>query len=135
PRAKDALSELRSIAGLPQGHLFTGNPLYEELCALLANINGGLDVDTGFSIQQRINDLNTIGHVFTRTRKREVQDHFPARRAAVIRVDLSDREMAFYEAVTEFVREQAGGYANFATIMPQRQVASSIPAAREYLQE
>ena len=134
-RPSDALDELRAIASMPQGRLFVGNPFYDEVCQTLERLDGKLAVDTSYHIQQRINELNTIGHVFTRTRKREIQDRFPARRAAVVKVELTAAEMEFYEAVTEFVRQQAGEMANFVTVMPQRQVASSIPAAREYLRE
>jgi SNF2 family DNA or RNA helicase len=137
PKTKDALSELQAISHLPQARLFIGNPFYEEIVDRLAAVDGEDEVslDERFTLQERINDLNTIGHVFTRTRKREVQDHFPARRPAVVKVKLVDAERAFYDAVTEYVRRNAGAMANFVVIMPQRQVASSIPAAREYLRE
>ena len=131
-----ALAELRQIAPLSQGHLFVGNPYYEQICRLLAERGTSkIPVEERFRIQQSIQDLSTIGHVFTRTRKREVQDHFPARRAAVIKVRLTDEERDFYDSVTAFVRSQTGRMANFAAVMPQRQVASSIPAAREYMRE
>jgi SNF2 family DNA or RNA helicase len=135
PRVLDALDELRKIAHLPQGHLFVGNPVYEEVCETLESIDGDLEPEARFSLQQKISDLSTIGHVFTRTRKREVQDHFPTRRAAVRKVRLTTAERDFYEAVTAFVRAQFGQMANFVAVMPQRQVASSIPAAREYLRD
>jgi hypothetical protein len=130
-----ALAELRAIGHLAQGHVFTANPLYLDVCERLAAIDGALDVETRFELQERINELNTIGHVFTRTRKREVSEHFPTRRAVVVKVQLTQRERDFYDAVTEFVRSQAGTFTNFVAVMPQRQVASSIPAAREYLRE
>jgi superfamily II DNA or RNA helicase len=135
PKADAALRELEAIRGLRQAHLFVGNPLYEQVVDELTARDGPLDDERRFQLQRRINDLNTIGHVFTRTRKREVQDRFPARRAHVVKVQLTSAEKRFYDAVTEFVRQQSGDFASFATIMPQRQVASSIPAAREYLEE
>jgi len=135
PQPEAALKELEAIRGLRQGHLFTGNPLFEQVLAELADTGTEVDDEARFQFQRRLNDLNTIGHVFTRTRKRQVQDQFPARRAIVVKVQLTPAEAAFYDAVTEFVRQQSGTFASFATIMPQRQVASSIPAAREYLSE
>ena len=134
PDRRAAVDQLDRIRLLPHASAFVGHPLYESLGTDLATADLD-DEETRFALVRRINDLNTIGHVFTRTRKREVQDHFPARRAIVVKVTLSPAERAFYDEVTEFVRQQAGAYANFATIMPQRQVASSIPAAREYLRE
>jgi superfamily II DNA or RNA helicase len=136
PSAADALEQLRRILALGHGTRFRDNPAFAELCRALAALNGEIGPELSLELQARINELNTIGHVFTRTRKREVQDHFPARRAHVIRVDLSPEERQFYDAVTAFVRSGAGDqFSSFATIMPQRQVASSIPAAREYLRE
>lgn len=135
PPAVDAATrELGAITSLAQAHLFVGHPLYEQLRRDIRSVDVS-DDEARYSLIRRINDLNTIGHVFTRTRKREVQDHFPARRAIVKKVVLTPAEAEFYERVTEFVRRQTGENANFASIMPQRQVASSIPAAREYLQE
>ena len=134
PAVDAAIDQLDRIRSLQQGHIFVGHPLYEGVCRDLVDANVA-DDETRFALVRRINDLNTIGHVFTRTRKREVQDHFPARRAIVVKVTLTPAEQAFYDRVTEFVRQQSGTYASFATIMPQRQVASSIPAAREYLRE
>ena len=131
-----ALAELRQIASMRHAQLFVGNPYYEELCAELAGRGKAkIPVEERFAIQEKIQNLSTIGHVFTRTRKREVQDRFPSRRAAVVKVRLTDPERDFYEAVTAFVRAQSGQMANFAAVMPQRQVASSIPAAREYMRE
>jgi superfamily II DNA or RNA helicase len=134
PDAVAAVNQLDRIRALQQGHIFAGHPLYEGVLNDLVDADLA-DDDSRFSLVRRINDLNTIGHVFTRTRKREVQDHFPARRAIVVKVTLTEPEQAFYDQVTEFVRQASGTYASFATIMPQRQVASSIPAAREYLRE
>jgi superfamily II DNA or RNA helicase len=135
PAPQQARAELEKAALFDSTGRLAESPLFQEVCDGLG-AGRPLDAETTLTLQTRINELNTIGHVFTRTRKREVQEHFPARRAHVIRVSLSDAEREFYDAVTEFVRSRAGGQvANFATIMPQRQVASSIPAAREYLRE
>jgi SNF2 family DNA or RNA helicase len=135
PRVAEALGELLKIAALPQRHLFVGNPFYEEVCSKLESEDDGLSPEERFLLQQKISNLSTIGHVFTRTRKREVQDNFPTRSAVVVKVRLTPAERDFYDAVTEFVRAQAGQMANFVAVMPQRQVASSIPAAREYMRE
>jgi superfamily II DNA or RNA helicase len=134
PNGSAAANQLERIRLLPHAAAFVGHPLYETVCADVASADLSSE-EVRFALVRRINDLNTIGHVFTRTRKREVQDHFPARRAMTVTVTLTPAEREFYDAVTEFVRQESGDYANFSTIMPQRQVASSIPAAREYLRE
>lgn len=136
PLTEEALGELEKVLQLRHGTRFRDNPSFIDICDALGSVDGDLDPEASLDLQTKINELNTIGHVFTRTRKREVQDHFPARRAHVIRVELTAEEMNFYDAVTAYVRSRSGGQiASFATIMPQRQVASSIPAARDYLRE
>jgi superfamily II DNA or RNA helicase len=110
-----------------------GSGTYEEAMADLRVLREPASDAALFAVQLKINELNTIGHVFTRTRKREVREHFPTRRANVIQVTPTAEETEFYDAVTAFVRAQNVGSPSFASIMPQRQVASSIPAAREYL--
>lgn len=136
PAPKQALEQLERAALFDFSGRLADNPLFQEIRRALGDGDQTLDAEEALDLQTRINELNTIGHVFTRTRKREVQDHFPARRAHVIGVSLTEEEMEFYNAVTEFVRTSAlDQVATFSTIMPQRQVASSIPAAREYLRE
>ena len=89
-------------------------------------------------LQRDLADLNLIGHIFTRTRKREVQDHVVERHASVLKVQFSEQERAFYEAVSEFVREssvQEGAHSvahSWILQTPQRRMASCIPAMVEY---
>ena len=66
---------------------------------------------------------------------------FPTRQARTVNVEYSPEEMEFYNAVTDFVEKRfiadwdsAQGI-SFARIMPQRQVASCIPAMRSYLKD
>ena len=90
-------------------------------------------------MQRQLIELNTLSHVFTRTKKREVAALFPLRRAHWINVQFSAEEREFYEAVTAWVaraRERYGiGVGVFVTIMFQRQVASCMPAMGEKLEE
>ena len=131
----DTRSALRELEAAGRAGEFAGNPIFDEAVDGLRPAGTTTDRETGFELQLQINELNTIGHVFTRTRKREVQEHFPTRRAHTVRVSLSPAEAEFYNAVTAYVRSQVAGMPSFAVIMPQRQVASSIPAARDYLRD
>ena len=45
--------------------------------------------------QKDLAELNLLGHIFTRTRKREVQTNFPTRKAFPLRLNFTDLEMAF----------------------------------------
>ncbi|KMP10352.1 hypothetical protein UZ36_07890, partial [Candidatus Nitromaritima sp. SCGC AAA799-C22] len=83
-------------------------------------------------------ELNLLGHIFTRTRKREVHENFPHRRAHALQLELSPMERDFYEAVTNFVRAETEDRGlppviqQWVLNMPQRRMASSIPAMVDY---
>ena len=75
--------------------------------------------------------INLLGHVLTRTRKRDVQLHRPVREVRRESVPMTDAERKFYEYVTETTRDYAwkkGISDGFLLATPQRQVCS-CPAA------
>ena len=88
-------------------------------------------------LQRDLADLNLIGHIFTRTRKREVHEHVVERHAFVLQVQFTEQERAFYDAVSEFVRENTSdpGVQTWILQTPQRRMASCIPAMVEYYRE
>ena len=84
--------------------------------------------------QRALASLNLIGHIYTRTKRRDVNEKMTVRKACPINVSFKDHERRFYDAVTDYVRSACsekncirGGEA-FRLNMPQRQMASSIPA-------
>ena len=86
----------------------------------------------------RLENINLLGHVVTRTRKRHVTELRVVRRAIAEPVPLSRVERDFYEAVTEVVREYCArsmAHEGFLLVMPQRQMSSSMPAALRSWQE
>ncbi len=75
--------------------------------------------------------INLLGHVITRTRKRDVQIERPRREVHLEKVPMTDAERTFYEYVTEVTRDYAwrrGISDGFLLATPQRQVCS-CPAA------
>ncbi|MFS0756514.1 SNF2-related protein [Noviherbaspirillum sp. 1P10PC] len=75
--------------------------------------------------------INLLGHVITRTRKRDVQIERPIRKVHAEKVPMTDAERKFYEYVTEVTRDYAwrrGISDGFLLATPQRQVCS-CPAA------
>lgn len=75
--------------------------------------------------------VNLLGHVVTRTRKRDVQIKRPRRNVVAESVDMTDPERRFYEFVTEVTRDYAWRRSisdGFLLATPQRQVCS-CPAA------
>lgn len=79
----------------------------------------------------KIERLNLLAHIITRTRKREVQAERVVRDATVFEAEMSPVERSLYQAITEGTRDYAlanGIEHGFLLSMPQRMVASS-PAA------
>lgn len=75
--------------------------------------------------------VNLLGHVVTRTRKRDVQVERPRREVRPEKVPMTEAEQRFYTYVTEVTRDYAwrrGISDGFLLATPQRQVCS-CPAA------
>jgi len=84
--------------------------------------------------QRNLIELNTLSHVFTRTRKREVQELFPTRRSATVSVTFTDAERVFYDAVTDWALETyAERAAHLVAATFQRLAASCLPALGQRL--
>jgi len=111
------------------------HPLYRDTLERLQSANPGSVRDT-VEIHRQLCELNFLTRIFTRTRKRDVR--VGARREAqLFPVRLTPSEIGFYKAVVEYVRanyERSGKNAAllFGLMMPQRQIASCIPAMVEY---
>lgn len=128
----DVATELRAVETTPHARWFRENPLY-------ANVVSGLEqiATPGrrerIELQRDINGLNMLGHVVSRTRKREVQTDQAVRRPALVRTEPTPDEVEFYRLVTAVCRRayQSQGsnpFAAFASMMPQRQMASCMVA-------
>ncbi len=135
-----ALRQLRKVEQTEEAHRFNRNPNYRH-CLHALNDWDNLDALQQVQVQKQLTELNTLSYIFTRTRRRDVVDdvfQFPIRQANVLEVQFSEQEQDFYDAITNWVINR---YADnqqglsFAKIMPQRQVASCIPAMREYLRQ
>ena len=133
-RVQSSLIEL-AIAWMTVSKSFRQHPLYGETLRMLADSDPASRRAT-VEIQRNLAEMNVLSRVFSRTRRRDV--HLGTERVAVVkRVDMSDAERGFYDAVLAFVREtylREGKDAAllFGLMMPQRQLASCIPAMVEY---
>lgn len=86
----------------------------------------------------RIERINPLRHVVTRTCKRDVNEHQILRSAHPEFVEMTATERDFYLSVTEAIRDYAehcGISAGFLLSSPQRQVASCMPAAAHHWQD
>ena len=88
-------------------------------------------------LANKLEKINLLGRVVTRTRKREVEEWRVLREAVPEEIELTPAEREFYESVTGLVREyceQREAHEGFLLVTPQRQMASSMPAAlREWI--
>jgi SNF2 family DNA or RNA helicase len=137
---RSALEALIKLEESSQRDRFLTNSFYQEARELLTT-NQSLTRDQAIHLQRLLIELNSLSYVFTRTKKRDVAVQFPIREARVIRVQFTPEETAFYDAVTDFVAERftvrygTSQGISFALIMPQRQVASSIQAMKNSLDQ
>lgn len=129
PKAEDVRALLEEAR---QHRLLRGN---RQLATLLEEPLSDEDLDDPkirSRLAYRVEMLNLLGHVVTRTRKREVTEWRVQRTAVAEPVSMSDEEAAFYAGVTGIVMEYASrgtGVPGFLLAMPQRQISSSMPAA------
>ena len=128
---------LRSVEETAEARRYLTNPFYRDVLDKLLSYDGG-SVPHVTELQRDLGRINTLGHVFTRTRKREVQENRPKRAPSVIRPNWSVQEASFYEEITEYCRQRYAAchgqvIAEFAVINLQRQMASCIPAMFERL--
>lgn len=103
------------------GELFAGDPLYERARKRML---GGADTPSvRASVQFDLSELNSLNHLYTRTRKREVatEGRIAQRNPHRLRVSLTPKERALYDEVSE----QYGG---LGVIQHKRMVTSSIVA-------
>ncbi len=89
-------------------------------------------------LASQLDSINLQGHVVTRTRKREVNEFRVIREAIPEYICPTQIEKKFYDLVTNTIREYAlknAGHKGFLFVMPQRQMASSMPAAFKHWQK
>lgn len=83
-------------------------------------------------IAERLDRINPLAKVVTRTLKRDVQEMRVTREPVAIKVTMSAVEQAFYDAVTSEVREFCEDMdisTGFMLTVPQRQMSSCMAAA------
>ena len=132
---EEVKESLETMARDGDGQWFQKNPIYFDVINRVDKIDG-TNREQIVELQRDVNRLNLLGHILTRTRKRDV--HIKAKRdARIISPEFTEAEMTFYNAVTNFVIAKysdkgLGAFGSFIAVMPQRQVASCIPAMVDY---
>lgn len=83
-------------------------------------------------LAERLDRVNPIGKVVTRTRKRDVQERRVVRHPIAVQAAMNPVEVEFYRQVTQAVRgycQQLDIGEGFLLTIPQRQMCSSMAAA------
>lgn len=133
PRVKDARDQLLQLTECPS---FENNSnLYRSLDLL--DGTGSHDHASLVEVGLMLEKLNLLGSHISRTRKREVTEWRVIRESKSLAVRFTEKEAAFYQAVTQAVQDRIERFseskiAAFALMMPQRQMASCIPAMVDY---
>lgn len=89
-------------------------------------------------IADQLDRLNPLTKIVTRTLKRDVHENRVVRKPVVINVTMTDKERAFYDLVTQKVRNYCAKISiseGFLLTIPQRQLSSSMAAACRSWQE
>jgi SNF2 family DNA or RNA helicase len=100
--------------------------LKEDLSPLLESTSGRV------SLANRIEKINLLRHVLTRTRKVDVNEWRVVRRPETIDVEMTEVENDMYQRVTESIRQYAVDECmsdGFLLATPQRQMSSCMYAA------
>jgi superfamily II DNA or RNA helicase len=84
-------------------------------------------------LERRVQELHPLSSIITRTRKRDVQEHAPMRRAKVIRCQWTDEEDDLYQRLVDGSTHRGWfrGPTGLGQIQRARQAASCLPAAAE----
>jgi superfamily II DNA or RNA helicase len=127
-----AAEALQRVERTHHASYFRDNPLYRDLLTRLGRADKPTRRDR-IELQRDLTALNMLAHILSRTRKREVQETQPLRRARTVRRDPTEAEEQFYVLVTRSARAAYrklgnSSFAAFATMMPQRQAASCMVA-------
>jgi superfamily II DNA or RNA helicase len=136
PAAKEALDALREAAKSPW---LQQAPSLSRVMSSLEELAGErLTAPAArplqLAVQSELADLNLLSHIFTRTRKRDVQTDVAQRRAYALEITFTQPEREFYDAVTAFVRAKAAAGDQLPIVLQwqlnsiQRRASSSIHA-------
>lgn len=109
-----------------------------ESAALRGEAAESIPRETILSLRRDLAELNLLGHILTRTRKKDVHERVAVRRAKALEVTFTPREQELYDTVTELVRKENDKHPENAVLsqwrlnMPQRRLASSLQGMVEF---
>ena len=128
----EALVALAQVKRSEQGAALALRPDFERLEAML-KADSPPNQDDVARIKRYVSELNTLGSVFTRTRKIDVPDRKALRVVEEVLVEWSDDEHALYTSIYQHAMGRAlqtNMPLGFALQMPLRQACSSLVVAQ-----
>lgn len=132
---QEALQHLEQFKNGNFGKNLAESPLFISVLEKLSSMQISREVTV--KLLKDVTELSLLSHIVTRTKRKEVE--LKARRKAqTYKLTFTASEKKFYDSVTEFISEKYSNVdpvkrgSSFALMMPQRQVASCIPAMTDY---
>ena len=127
-----ALSELTGITHTAHGRALAARPDFQRLKEIL-ELEAPVTHDEVARVKRLVGDLNTMGSVFSRTRKVDVPDKKAVREVEEIEVLWTEQERALYDAIYKYSADRALATnmpLGFTMQMPLRQACSSLVVAQ-----
>jgi superfamily II DNA or RNA helicase len=127
--AEQAVVDLRQVFQSADGQSIE-DPIARQVIADLSN-RPPTDRRGWVEMERRVQELHPLSSILTRTKKRDVQENAPTRKATVLRRNWTDEEDAAYRQLVGAtqVRGWVGESLSLGQIQRARQAASSIHAA------
>jgi superfamily II DNA or RNA helicase len=144
-----ALEKLRALRESPHAAILTGNPSFEPTIAMLERLQDDLAAGTlsqqqsarrRIEAQTELFHINLLSPFFTRTRRADIEEDMPVRRAYPVTMALTEYESEIYHALStaiyeEYARRYDDRLASLVIVGYQARLASSIAASVRHFRE
>ncbi|MCX5650086.1 MAG: SNF2-related protein [Planctomycetota bacterium] len=150
PRAlEEAIAELRGLESVSRASLLTSNPSFKPTLEMLERLHGELaagalsleqSAKRRIEAQSALFEINLLSPFFTRTRRVDIEEDMPIRRAYPATMELTEYEYEIYHALSEAIfaeyeRRHSNTTARLVIVGYQQRLASSIAASVRHLRE
>jgi superfamily II DNA or RNA helicase len=144
-----AIRNLQTLRESANAGLLTSNPSFEPTLEVLERLHadlvaGKLDLDASAKrrteAQSALFEINLLSPFFTRTRRVDIEEDMPVRRAYPVAMKLTDYEYEIYHELSEAIYEEYerrydDRVARLVIVGYQQRLASSIAATVRHLRE
>ena len=128
----DALSAMQCIEQAMSNPLLRDSNSLSKLRERLEKCSTGLSFEQRADIASKLDSVNLLSNLVTRTRRRDVKELAIIRRVAAIKTQMNENEERFYDevssAVTKYAMERDVNH-RFLLSSPQKMLTSCMPAA------